>query len=639
MKKFLLSLVLLLVSAAFVSAQSGLSATDIQSQIESLMKQIEVLQKKLAEAQAQQQANPPFCYNFSQDLMYGYSKEGVINLHIALERSGFKISGEEKEKGFFGDSTASAVVGFQEKYKKEILTPAGLKRGTGYVGPATRAQLNRLYHCVGENAPNPGQPWITVLSPNGGENLSFGNLNVKWNATNISGKVIVYLQFADDSLCKIGSSDAKKGEDLFSVVEGDKCDSTHSIINGKYKVAIFADQKDPPRDYSDDSFIILGPRGNINPSLPSVTVVSPNGGEIFKTGNKYMIKWSSVNIPSTQNVRITLRYVQNDPTYPGGKNIEEWIAAETPNNGSYEWKVPEVYGLGMDESAFRVKVDEIANQPTYSDYSDNTFTIKLGESNPNLKITSPVVGTNYVTGQIVFIEWTPVYAGGTVRFTLLRKNDKSFSRWINTYYSNDKKWAWTVPVELSGNDYFVRVEHSSDGVSRDLGYSGVFSINSSDSSDSKLSVTASRLGDVSGRAVKDKDDIAALKFTAGAQKAVVRSVTLHFKGGTLANSALPKSIRLVNVKSGDHWADSLSKSCTSDGEKSCSVKISLDGASVAANTSKVINIRIDSTKLFTTSGADSFSVSMTAATDLVWTEDGVEMNLGTVPFEIASVSY
>ncbi len=651
MKKYLLNLLVgaLLISPLFVSAQSSLSSADLQRQIDNLMKQIQALQEQLAKKMAEQQAVPPaFCYDFNQDLSYGSDNQDVVNLNIALEKLGLYGNHTEEIKSFFSEKTASAVVAFQEKYKNEILKPSGLKNGTGYVGPATRAKLNKLYGC-GMNT-LPVESWITILSPNGGETLPFGKLIVNWTATGLGGKVLVYLQFPDGALCKIGSSEAKKGTDSFNVVEGDKCDSNRSMVVGQYKVAIFSDKgKDSGRDYSDNFFNLNSGVITNPPGTASMTVLSPNGGEVFKTGNKYTIKWNSVNIPSTQDVRIELRYAQNDPTYPGGKNIEEWIVEKTPNSGSYEWKVPEVYGLGMDEAAFRVKVGEAATQQGYSDYSDSVFTIKLGDSNPNLTVTSPVAGTNYiselVTGsnfsnsQAIAIEWNPIYStGDTVRFTLLRKGDKSFSRWINTYYSNDKKWIWSIPAELSGNDYFLRVEMHSTALPMGIGYSGLFSINSSTDVNSKLSVTASRLGEASGRSLKNPDDIASMTLTAGARKATIKSITFHFGGDALANGALPKSIRLIDDK-GNNWGGSGSKSCISDGAKSCSVTFSFsNNPDVPANSSKVINLRIDSTKLSKAPNEfgdpSSMAVFIGTDTDFTYSEGGVEMYYGKIYFPI-----
>ena len=47
--------------------------------------------------------------------------------------------------GYFGGLTMAAVIKLQEKYKDEILKPANLKKGTGYMGELTNQFLNKKY--------------------------------------------------------------------------------------------------------------------------------------------------------------------------------------------------------------------------------------------------------------------------------------------------------------------------------------------------------------------------------------------------------------------------------------------------------------------------------------------------------------
>ena len=52
--------------------------------------------------------------------------------------------------------------------------------------------------------------------------LMLDNNIVGPNDTNLNGKVLVYLQFPDGALCKIGSAPVKQGTESFNVVDGDK---------------------------------------------------------------------------------------------------------------------------------------------------------------------------------------------------------------------------------------------------------------------------------------------------------------------------------------------------------------------------------------------------------------------------------
>ncbi len=54
----------------------------------------------------------------------------------------------------YDETLASAVVGLQEKYTTDILTPNGLSHGTGYFGNSTRAKVNSLYGCGASTQPS-----------------------------------------------------------------------------------------------------------------------------------------------------------------------------------------------------------------------------------------------------------------------------------------------------------------------------------------------------------------------------------------------------------------------------------------------------------------------------------------------------
>ncbi len=163
---------LLILPGRGLAQTSDVTVSALQAQIQALLDKIKVLQGQLATAQG---SGEQWCYTFNTNLKIGDQNDDVTNLDRALVKEGL-LSQDVFQDGRtalnFDEMTASAVSGFQEKYRSEILTPNGLKSGTGYVGASTRKKLNQLYEC-GDNVvqPKPDSA-IVVVSPQSGQVVS-----------------------------------------------------------------------------------------------------------------------------------------------------------------------------------------------------------------------------------------------------------------------------------------------------------------------------------------------------------------------------------------------------------------------------------------------------------------------------------
>ncbi len=144
-KKFF---ILLLVFTAAVVAPLAISADHTSSHtIEQIRAQIAALQVKLAALLKEQETSPEWCHTFNVSLGVGAKGEEIAALEHALALEGFAVEPSSNFAPVFNKTVASAVIGFQQKYRDEVLKPAGLVYGTGFVGRFTRTKLNALYGC------------------------------------------------------------------------------------------------------------------------------------------------------------------------------------------------------------------------------------------------------------------------------------------------------------------------------------------------------------------------------------------------------------------------------------------------------------------------------------------------------------
>ncbi len=199
-------LVALFLAVAFILTPSAswriaiAQTAPVCNTVESCRRELTELERQLILLQLRDNSGA-WCYTFNTNLSIGTINSEVQFLRTALEKEGFVVN-ERGDFNYYGESTASAVSGFQEKYRSQILTPLGLANPTGYFGPATRAVMNRLYGCDKDqtdrtNRPPPATPSLTVTAPAGGSYAVGASVPVAWTSANISSGTLVNLYLFD----------------------------------------------------------------------------------------------------------------------------------------------------------------------------------------------------------------------------------------------------------------------------------------------------------------------------------------------------------------------------------------------------------------------------------------------------------
>ena len=197
---------------------------------------------------------------------------------------------------------------------------------------------------------------ITVLSPNGGEKWQVGQTyNITWNAVGI-GSDSVAINLINTSTGQQYGITSKAPINLpYGLGSSYAWTIPNTIPSGSnYKIAVGYGTT----DLSDSTFSIAAPT-----TQPSVTVTSPNGGEVWKIGETKIMTWTTQGtIPSVNLLLVS-------------SNSVAIIAERISNAGQYTWTVSN----SMIAGSYVFRVFAADGSSIYDD------------SNASFSITAPTV--------------------------------------------------------------------------------------------------------------------------------------------------------------------------------------------------------------------------------------------------------
>lgn len=219
-----------------------------------------------------------------------------------------------------------------------------------------------------------------------------------------------------------------------------------------------------------------------------ITVLSPNGGEIWQKGATRLIKWNSSNV---SKVYIKLR--KGNDTYSGPEGV---VTNIIPNTGGFEWAPPTTLPNGsnyfirvidgnytgvLDDSDKPFSIVSTATvsysptptptftptpTPTYTYTPTPTSTVSPLPNTQKIRVTFPNGGEQWSIGNKYTITWdNPGYVKSV--YVDLYKAGKYLSGLggLGSYYNAPTSWVWdttNTPNFTAGSDFKIRVRSDTD---------------------------------------------------------------------------------------------------------------------------------------------------------------------------------
>jgi hypothetical protein len=206
-------------------------------------------------------------------------------------------------------------------------------------------------------------PQVTVRVPNGGESWFISAIDtVRWSAVDNVGVDSVVVEYSTDNGSAWAYIASPPAQDslyawLIPATPSREC---------RVRVSAYDTHANMGADVSDDVFSI------VDGEAPSVTVLSPNGGEVWFGGTMYPVKWTAQDNIGIDSLNIWL-------SFDGGASYPYLIAHINGNDSIFDWTVPDTVS---NECLVRITGFDVSGNPA-TDVSDSLFAIgQFGVEDP-----------------------------------------------------------------------------------------------------------------------------------------------------------------------------------------------------------------------------------------------------------------
>lgn len=161
----------------------------------------------------------------------------------------------------------------------------------------------------------------------------------------------------------------------------------------------------------------------VAPVTPGITLIAPNGGEVFTAGTSQQVSWTASNIDS---IRIEYRTAA----------VQPWkhIATVAGTASNHSWAIP-----AEATTKALVKVSAAGN-PTIADSSNATFSIVL-PSAPTLTLIAPNGGEVWNIGDTQQITW----AAALVDTIVIEYSTGGVYSTVATVAASGAVYSWVIP--------------------------------------------------------------------------------------------------------------------------------------------------------------------------------------------------